>query len=97
MQSLLGCLLGRCYRGSSQIIYISKKRDQDAGHVMEEQPGTVSQNANVSSGTFCLSPVRINDTNSDESQQITQEDAGWSQMLDSIAEIAAKAEGRQRR
>lgn len=91
MQSLLDCLLGRCYHGSSQTIYISKKRVQDAGHVMKEQPGTVCQKANIRSGTFCLSPVRINDTKSDE------EDAGYSQRLDRIAEIPAKPEGRRRR
>lgn len=55
-----------------KIIYISKKRDQDAGCVMEEQPGIVSQKANIRSGAFSLSPGRINDANSDESQQMTQ-------------------------
>lgn len=97
MQLLLGCLLGRCYRGSSQIIYISKERDQDDGHVIEEQPETVSQKANIRSATFCLSPVKTNDTNSDKSQQMTQADAGCSQMLDRIAETATQPVGRQRR
>lgn len=56
------------------------------------RPGRVSQKANFRSGTFRLLPVRINDTNSDETQRMTQEDAGCSQRLDRIAEIVAKPE-----
>lgn len=44
-----------------------KERDRDAAHVMEEQPGTASQKANVAFGAFCLFAVRINDRNPSKS------------------------------
>lgn len=50
-----------------------KERDRDAAHVMEEQPGTASQKANVAFGAFCLFAVWINDRNSSQSEVKTQE------------------------